>query len=50
VVRSLEQIIEWCGKLDMLRCDTEPEYISGTLFCWAEKQGIEVKFIQPRKP
>lgn len=50
VVRSLDQIIEWRGKPDALRCDNGPEYISSTLLCWAEKHGIDVQFIQPGKP
>ena len=50
VIRSLEQIIEWRGKPAMLRCDNGPEYISGTLRCWAEKRGIALAFIQPGKP
>lgn len=50
VVRSLNQIIEWRGKPDMLRCDNGPEYISGALQCWARKRGIAVQFIQPGKP
>ena len=50
VVRSLDQIIEWRGKPDMLRCDNGPEYISGLLQCWAEAHGIDLHFIQPGKP
>jgi putative transposase len=50
VIRSLNQIIEWRGKPNALRCDNGPEYISGTLRCWAEQQGIALNFIQPGKP
>lgn len=50
VIRALEQIIEWRGKPTMLRCDNGPEYISGTLRCWAEKRGIRLDYIQPGKP
>lgn len=50
VVRALDQIIEWRGKPDMLRCDNGPEYISGTVQCWAKSRGIDVHFIQPGKP
>jgi putative transposase len=50
VVRSLEQIIEWRGKPEALRCDNGPEYISGTLQNWADQHGIEINFIQPGKP
>ena len=50
VVRSLEQIIEWRGKPKAIRCDNGPEYISKTLADWVDKQGIELKFIQPGNP
>ncbi|MCK0107660.1 integrase core domain-containing protein, partial [Marinobacter sp. S0848L] len=50
VIRSLEQIIEWRGKPRSIRCDNGPEYISGKLATWAEKQGIALAFIQPGKP
>lgn len=50
VIRSLNQIIEWRGKPDVIRCDNGPEYISNTLQIWAEKQGIRLEHIQPGKP
>lgn len=50
VIRSLEQIIEWRGKPRVIRCDNGPEYISGSLLAWAERQGIRIEHIQPGKP
>ena len=50
VIRSLEQIIEWRGKPDAIRCDNGPEYISHTLTEWAEREEIKILFIQPGKP
>jgi putative transposase len=50
VIRSLEQIIEWRGKPEALRCDNGPEYISGALQRWAEEHGIQLDYIQPGKP
>ena len=50
VIRSLNQIIEWCGKPKTIRCDNGPEYISGILSCWAQKHNIVLAFIQPGKP
>jgi putative transposase len=50
VVRSLNRIIEWRGKPLSIRVDNGPEYISGTLMKWAEKQGVQLAFIQPGKP
>lgn len=50
VVRALNNIIEWRGKPVAIRCDNGPEYISGTLQAWAEKQGIQLQYIQPGNP
>ena len=50
VIRALEQIFEWRGKPLAIRCDNVPEYISSTLALWANKQNIELQFIQPGKP
>ncbi len=50
VIRSLNRIIEWRGKPGTIRVDNGPEYISGTLLEWAEKQGIIIQHIQPGKP
>ena len=50
VVRSLEQVIEWRGKPNVIRCDNGPEYISGVLMAWANLHGIRIEFIQPGNP
>ncbi|MBX4996174.1 IS3 family transposase [Rhizobium binae] len=50
VIRSLNQIIEWRGKPYAIRVDNGPEYVSGKLMEWAEKQGIALNHIQPGKP
>ncbi len=50
VIRSLDQIIEWRGKPQALRCDNGPEYISHKLQKWADKHGIKLMYIQPGKP
>lgn len=50
VIRSLEQLIEWRGKPESLRCDNGPEYISKELEKWAENHDITLKFIEPGKP
>ncbi len=44
------QIIEWRGKPSAIRVDNGPEYISGKLMEWAEKQGVRLEHIQPGKP
>jgi putative transposase len=38
VVRALNQIIEWRGKPQQIRCDNGPEYISKLLEQWADKK------------
>ena len=50
VIRSLNRIIEWCGKPYAIRVDIGPEYVSRKLMEWAKKQGIGLTHIQPGKP
>ena len=50
VIRALEQIIEWRGKPQALRCDNGPEYVSAALQAWAERRQIRLDYIQPGKP
>jgi len=46
----LDKIVEWRGAPQYLRCDNGPEFISKKLEEWAEKNRVEVRFIQPGKP
>ncbi len=50
VIRVLEQVIEWRGAPQVIRCDNGPEYVSGALQRWASARGICVAYIQPGKP
>jgi len=50
VIRSLEQIIEWRGKPQAIRCDNGPEYISQKLLDWSQENDNKLLFIQPGKP
>lgn len=50
VVRTLDQLIEWRGKPEQIRCDNGPEYISKLLQKWADKNHIQLVFIQPGNP
>lgn len=47
IIRALDQIIEWRGKPDNLRCDNGPEYIDKTLLEWAAHRQITLIHIQP---
>ena len=50
VVRTLNRVIEWRGKLDVIRCDNGPEYVGETVTTWAKRKGIRLEFIQPANP
>ena len=50
VIRALEQVIEWRGKPQAVRCDNGPEYRSHEFLKWAKKMNIEVRYIQPGCP
>ncbi|HEX7341904.1 MAG TPA: IS3 family transposase [Rhodanobacteraceae bacterium] len=50
VIRTLEQVIEWRGQPQVLRCDNGPKYISGALRTWADRRGIRIQYTQPGNP
>lgn len=50
VTRVLDRIAAWRGLPKKLRMDNGPEFISLTLADWAEKNDVELEFIQPGKP
>ena len=50
VIRSLNQLIEYRGKLVPVRCDNEPDYISNVLEDWAKDQDIILSYIEPDNP
>lgn len=50
VIRTLNQIMEWRGKPQAIRCDNGPEYTSHQFQQWAKDQGITINYIQPGKP
>jgi putative transposase len=50
LIRTLNQIIRWRGKPQILRCDNGPENVSGTVQTWASKHGIRIEYIQPGQP
>jgi putative transposase len=50
VIRTLEQVMEWRGTPQGIRCDNGPEYLSHRLQAWARKKAIRLEYIQPGKP
>ena len=50
VIRSLNNIIQWRGKPDAIRCDNGPENISKLIQAWAQELGIKLLYIQPGNP
>lgn len=50
IIRALEQIIEWRGRPDAIRCDNGPENVSGLIQAWADRHAIRLDYIQPGKP
>lgn len=50
VVRTLEQIINWRGKPYEIRCDNGPEFLSHVFVDYCNREGIQIKYIQPGKP
>jgi putative transposase len=50
VIRCLNQIIEWRGTPCTIRMGNGPDYLGAKLMEWAEKRGISIGHVQPRKP
>jgi putative transposase len=50
VVRLLEQLRETVGLPATIVSDNGTEFTSGAFLAWAERSGIELRFIQPGKP
>lgn len=50
VIRALDRLREQRGLPEQIRVDNGPEYISNKLRIWANKNNVELMFIQPGKP
>lgn len=50
VIRTLNQIIAWRGKPQVIRSDNGPEYISLQIQDWAKRMSIKLDYIQPGNP
>jgi putative transposase len=46
----MNESIEFYGKPQAIRMHNGPEMTSAKFVSWAERQGIELRFIQPGKP
>lgn len=50
VIRVLEQLREWRGLPEAIRCDNGPEYTAQVLQDWCRDHHVELRYIQPGKP
>lgn len=50
VKRELDRLCQWRGKPEQIRVDNGPEFTAQLMEIWAEKNKVELKFIQPGKP
>lgn len=50
VVRVLEQLKDWRGLPQAIRCDNGPEYTAQPVVDWCRDHGIQLRYIQPGKP
>ena len=48
-VRSHYQVIQWLGKLEMIRIDNGPEYISSKLLEWVPKHHITLCYVKTQQ-
>ena len=50
VVRFLNQLKDWYGLPEAIRCDNGPEFISSTFVDWCKENNVATWYIQPGKP
>lgn len=50
VVRVLQQLCDWRGKPQAIRCDNGPELTSQAVVDFCQEAGIALRYIQPGKP
>lgn len=50
LVRALEELAKTRPLPKAFVCDNGTEFTSGAFLAWAEKRGVELRFIQPGKP
>ena len=47
IIRTMESVIAWRGKLQFIRTDNGPEFTSKEFEWWCKEHEIEIQFIQP---
>lgn len=50
VVRVMEQLKQWHGVPEAIRCDNGPELLSTPFVAWCEENNVAIRYIQPGKP
>jgi putative transposase len=50
VVRVLDELVDWRGVPQAIRCDNGPEFLAEVFKDWCCGQGIEIRYIQKGKP
>lgn len=50
VTRALDEVIQWRGQPQSIRCDNGPELTSRHFLAWCIERGIELVYIQPGRP
>ena len=50
VARALDEISQWRGFPDAIRCDNGPEFLGQAFVDWCKEHKVEIRYIQPGKP
>lgn len=50
LISVLDRLVAWRGAPAYIRCDNGPEFIANRLKAWADRHGIDLRYIQPGKP
>lgn len=50
IIRVLDEVVAWRGAPARIRVDNGPEFLAAAFVAWAERNGVEIVYIQPGKP
>lgn len=50
LIEVLDRLVAWREAPEYIRCDNGPEFIAQRLKAWANRHGVELRYIQPGKP